>query len=164
MKLATIVVWGFCLIAVHAVAQKPPALVTCTPAVSRTTCEAVTADLEVRQSLPALRSVQFVIADPKAFQQERDRSGDYVFASVVNKTTPGSLTPMIHSSFDKGIIFQVTDSSVLKCPDRVVISVDMFRADSNTQKADSFDLGLAQTYVTFVQGYLEGCLGARQAR
>jgi hypothetical protein len=160
-----VAVFGWLILIGTAIAQKPSALLTCTTAVPRSVCVAVTSDLEVRQSLPALHSVQFVIADPKAFAQEQERSGDYVFAGIINKSNPGALTPMIHSSFDKGIIFQVTDSSVLKCPDRVIISTDIMRNDFGGHKPNAaFDVGLAQTYVTFVQGYLEGCLGARQAR
>jgi hypothetical protein len=158
---------GFLVVALGltAAAQKPPALVACTP-VPRSTCEAVTSDLEVRQSLAALNGVQFVIADPGAFGREQDRSGDYVFAGIINKSQPGAMTPMLHSSFDKGIIFRVSDASILKCPDRVVVSTDMFRNDAapGRKAGNGFDLGLAQSYVTFIQGYLEGCLGARQAR
>jgi hypothetical protein len=153
-----------CFVA-NAVAQKPPGLISCTGAVPRDLCDAVTAELDWRQQLPAVHTVQFVIADAKSFDGERATSGDYVLAGVLNKTNPRSLTPAIHSSFDEDIIFELTNDAPLKCPDRVVISADLFQGPKKGgTNASSMNFNLVSLYVTFIHGYLEGCLGARQAR
>jgi len=147
----------------NAIAQKPPGLITCTGAVPRATCDAVTTALEWRQQLPALHSVQFVIADAKSFEQERAIAGDYVFAGVINKTKPGSFTPAIHSSMDDEIIFEVTSASILKCPDRVIISTDLFQSPKKIgTNGTSMDISLVEIFTTFIHGYLEGCFGGRQ--
>ena len=149
----------------NAAAQKPPGLISCTGAVPRDLCDTLTAELAWRQPFPAVHTVQFVIADAKSFDGERATSGDYVLAGVLNKTSPGSLTPAIHSSFDEDIIFELTNDAPLKCPNRVVISMDLFKGPKKAAtNASSMDFNLVPLYITFIHGYLEGCLGARQAR
>jgi hypothetical protein len=143
-----------------------PALISCTSGVARPACELVTDAFTLRQSFSLLRNVQFVVADADAFKVEKSRAGDYVFAHVINKTEPGALIPMLHSSFDRDIILEISEHSLLQCPDRVVISVGLFKQTMTEAKKTPPDIdpSLLEQFATFIHGYLEGCYGGRQVR
>jgi hypothetical protein len=143
-----------------------PGLISCTSGVPRNTCELLSGVLETLQAFPASHDVQFVIADESAFGREKSRAADYVFAHVINKGHPDSLVPMLHSSFDDNIVFEVSADSLLQCPDRVVLSVHLFAETKSRRKesTSTSDPDMMGGYVMFIQGYLEGCFGARQVR
>jgi hypothetical protein len=70
---------------------------------------------------------------------------------------------------DDRIIFEVSGESLTQCPDRVVISADVFKPADIVKRAakttggtqQSIDLELGAENMRFIHGYLEGCYNAR---
>jgi hypothetical protein len=134
--------------------------------------------LQLLQAFPLMRAVDFVVADPEAFIRVKEGTADIVFAKAAKLQ---GYIPIRHSSFDDGILFEVSKNGSVRCPDRVVISTDLFRplmkinAEKQASKAhpdsgraafeysESFDANLAGEYQMFIQGYIEGCWNAKQA-
>lgn len=155
----------------------PTGTISCTSKVSPTTCKSVSSSLQFIQAFPLLRSVDLLIADPDAFAQMRGATIDIVFAKAANLQ---GYIPIRHSSLDDNILFEVARNSQVRRPDRVVISTDIFRplkaikpvkqpstVHEDTKQltfeyASALDSGLVSEYSMFIQGYIEGCSGARQ--
>lgn len=147
------------------VSENPPGMISCTSAVPASSCKIVSHELASLQSFLFMHSVQFIVADKRAFEQEKHRSADIAIAKYV----PNS-TPMIHSPFDDQIIFQVTKDAAIRCPDRVVISVELFRplktlhSEGNTLVlgySEGIDTDAVSEYGMFILGYIEGCWGRK---
>ena len=168
---AILVASAFVLTSAVALAQQPAGIISCTSEVIPSTCKAVTTELQIIQVFPIVHSVQFVVADPHSFAEEKKGTADINIA----KFAP-SATPMTHSSFDDGIIFEVSKGSQLPCPNRIVISTDLFRPVKTEIKngkrvpalreegnrvvveyLEGVDPELLSQYRMFVLGYLEGC-------
>ncbi len=150
------------------VAQNPTGITSCTSKVPRQTCDEISGQMEFTKAFPIMRSVDFVIADPDSFAQIKEGAIDIVLADVIKETHK---IPMRHSPFDEHIVFEVTRAAQLRCPDRVVISTDIFRPSSfavtpgkeapskshQSGREKDFDYGLVQPYLMFIHGYVEGC-------
>lgn len=141
-------------------AQQPTGMVTCTNEVPASTCKAVTTELALDQDLSRYtRNVQFLIVDRQTFDRQKSASVDITLSKFVT----GNFTPFVHSSFDDDLIFQVTKNSAVGCPDRIVISIDLFRPVKKTgiESAESADPKLIGQYGMFIVGYIEGCWGKK---
>ena len=171
-----IFVFGVFSLCGSALGQSSLGTISCTSEVKASTCKAVTGELQSIQYLPHIRTVEFLIVDPPSFEREKQTSIDVVISKLVSSRA----RPMLHSSFDAGILFHVSPGgSGPTCPDRIVISTDLFRPmkrptrgervihESGNQVtvdlADDFDIGLAGEYAMFILGYVDGCWGG-QAR
>ncbi|MGB6383645.1 MAG: hypothetical protein WBE45_00195 [Terriglobales bacterium] len=149
-------------------AANPTGITSCTSKVLPSTCESISGQLEFVKIFPLVQAVDFVVADPDSFKQIKDGAIDIVLADVLKDTNS---IPMRHSPFDNQIIFEVTKSASVRCPNRVVISTDLFRSsdipiglEKKTTQAqghqagvEGFDYSLVRPYLMFIHGYIEGC-------
>ena len=120
------------------------------------------------QAFPLLHSVQFVIADEQSFEQEKSGTADITLAKYVPHSTL-----IVHTSFENGVIFEVTKDSGIHCPDRVVVSTELFRpvkteikggkrvpithTDGNLEHSEGVDPDVLMQYRMYILGFIEGC-------
>jgi hypothetical protein len=156
----------------------PTGTVTCTSNVPPSTCSAASVGFQLMQMFPLLRAVDFIIADPEAFKQMKQGAVDVVIIKAANLQ---GYIPMRHSSFDSEILFEMAKAGPVRCPDRIVISTDLFRpvkkavpkkptstkqTSSNqapVEFSEGYDTTTSEEYQMFIQGYIEGCRNAKQA-
>lgn len=140
----------------------PPGTISCTSEVASQVCKTITHELRTLQAFMFVHTVQFIITDPPSFEEEKRNSVDIAIAKFSS-----SSTPMIHSSLDDQILFQVTKASAVHCPDRVVISSTLFHPAQESTKSgptryvQGVDADLLSEYGMFIVGYIEGCWGRK---
>jgi hypothetical protein len=143
-----------------------PVAALCTQAVPAETCKSLVTALGMYQQLPPLLSIQFVIADKAAFEQEKERiltrfqnwlkslpQGSGASPRLINR-------PFAHSSFDN-LLFELDDDGNIT---KVYMDTSGFQElkGVNTQgqietKEGTFDSVLGQEMTLFAIGYIEGC-------
>jgi hypothetical protein len=92
-----------------------------------------------------------LIVDQAAFDREKKASADI----AISKSLDPRYTAMLHSSFDTSLLFQVTRSTPVPCPDRVALSTDLFKPlkrAPNAMHAEGSQLKLISKRV-WIQSY-----------
>jgi hypothetical protein len=151
-------------------AQQRAAPVSCTSKVESSACRWTQgAFSSAQRASTAMRSVEVVIADSEAFQQELGRLN--VAYSNLLKANPAAAERSkltLPSPFEHSILFELGDGGVIS---KVVVRIELF----NQVKVDGtetgnkpppieykYDKDSAMTWATYIMGYVEGCMRSRE--
>jgi hypothetical protein len=146
----------------------PTAPISCTSKVESSACKLTKGAFHSAQKTStAMSSVEVVIADNEAFQQEFDRlKAGYSTALKSDPFAAEHSKLTLSSPFQRSILFELGDGGLIS---KVVVRVELF----NQVKPDGmiptrakptpveFDRDSAMTWATYVMGYVEGCMQSR---
>jgi hypothetical protein len=148
-------------------APQRAAPLSCTSKVESSACKWTQGAFSSAQTTStAMRSVEVVIADSEAFQQELDRlKAKYSNLLKANPSAAEHSKLTLPSPFERSILFELGDGEVIS---KVVVRVELFNHVNfaGTQQSKEpppveFDKDSAMTWATFVMGYVEGCMWSR---
>jgi hypothetical protein len=149
-------------------AQERAAPVSCTSKVESSACKRTTgAFSSAQRASTAMRTVEVVIADNGAFQQEVDRLK--VAYSNLLKANPSAAEHSkltLPSPFERSILFELGDGGVVS---KIVVRIELFNQvkfdgteTGNKPAPVEFDKDSAMTWATYIMGYVEGCMRSRE--
>ena len=146
-----------------------PAPLSCTSKVESSACKWTQGAFSSAQTTStAMRSVEVIIADNEAFQQELDRlKAKYSNRLKANPSAAEHSKLTLPSPFERSILFELGDGEVIS---RVVVRVELFNhvnilpgpEQSKEPPPVEFDKDSAMTWATYVMGYVEGCIRTRE--
>jgi hypothetical protein len=148
-------------------APHPAAPISCTSKVGSSACKWTRgAFSSAQRTSTAMRSVEVVIADSEAFQQELDRlKAAYSNLQKANPSAAEHSKLTLPSPFERSILFELGDAGIIS---QVVVRVELFNQVNfdGTQPGKEpplveFDRDSAMTWATYIMGYVEGCMWSR---